>query len=104
MCTVSIKVNDSLLEMAGISKDSGFDIAEWMQKQIEDVLIEMALSAKRNAHKASHPCDSHEQSQEILAMTPKRLHHRHEALCGIFNSNATQQELLEEYLQEKYNV
>ena len=43
------------------------------------------------------------QQQLVASAKPKR-RYRHEALCGIFNSDATQEELLEEYLQEKYNV
>lgn len=31
-------------------------------------------------------------------------HYRHEALCGIFSSNATEEQLIEEYLQDKYNL
>ena len=31
-------------------------------------------------------------------------HYRHEALCGIFNSDATEDQLIEDYLQEKYKL
>ena len=31
-------------------------------------------------------------------------HYRHESLCGIFNSDATEEQLIEDYLQEKYNL
>ena len=31
-------------------------------------------------------------------------HYRHEALCGVFSSGATEEELLEDYLQEKYQL
>lgn len=30
--------------------------------------------------------------------------YQHESLCGIFTSKATDKQLVEEYLQEKYNV
>ena len=30
--------------------------------------------------------------------------YRHEALCGIFNSEATEDQLIEDYLQEKYKL
>ena len=30
--------------------------------------------------------------------------YRHEALCGIFNSDATEEQLIEDYLQEKYKL
>lgn len=42
--------------------------------------------------------------QLVASATPKRRRYRHEALCGIFNSDATQEELIEEYLQEKYDL
>ena len=41
--------------------------------------------------------------QLIASAKPKR-HYRHEALCGIFNSEATEEQLIEDYLQEKYNI
>ena len=31
-------------------------------------------------------------------------HYRHESLCGMFKSDATETELVEEYLTEKYNL
>ncbi len=31
-------------------------------------------------------------------------HYRHESLCGMFNTNATKTELVEEYLREKYHL
>ena len=43
-------------------------------------------------------------AQQLVASAKPKRRYRHEALCGIFNSDATQEELLEEYLQEKYNV
>ena len=30
--------------------------------------------------------------------------HRHEALCGIFNSEALEEELVEDYLKDKYEL
>ena len=30
--------------------------------------------------------------------------YRHESLCGIFNSDATEDQLIEDYLQEKYKL
>lgn len=43
--------------------------------------------------------------QLIAAAKPvanTKRHYRHEALCGIFNSDATEEQLIEDYLQEKY--
>ena len=74
MCMVSIKVNDNLLEMAGIKMDGDVDIAGWVQQQVEVVLMEMAFSAKRKAHTTPHSWDNYELSPEILAMAPKERH------------------------------
>lgn len=30
--------------------------------------------------------------------------HRHEALCGIFNSGASEEELIEDYIKDKYQL
>ena len=30
--------------------------------------------------------------------------HRHEALCGIFSSGATEEDLVEDYLKDKYQL
>ena len=47
-------------------------------------------------------------AQQIIdAAKPARKgkrHYRHEALCGVFNSGATEEELLEDYMQEKYQL
>ena len=43
-------------------------------------------------------------AQQLVASSKPKRRYRHEALCGIFSSDATQEELLEAYLQEKYNV
>ena len=44
--------------------------------------------------------------QLIAAARPAKAkrRYRHEALCGIFNSDATEDQLIEDYLQEKYNL
>ena len=54
--------------------DSDADISEWMQQKIEALLIEMALSAKINAHTTPHSWDNYELSPEILAMMPEKRH------------------------------
>jgi hypothetical protein len=43
-------------------------------------------------------------AQMLIASSKPKHHYRHEALCGIFNSNATQETLIDEYLQEKYDL
>ncbi len=43
-------------------------------------------------------------AQQLVDSAKPKRRYRHEALCGIFNSDTTQEELIEAYLQEKYNV
>lgn len=43
-------------------------------------------------------------AQQLVASAKPKRRYRHEALCGIFSSDATQEELVEEYLQEKYSL
>ena len=44
------------------------------------------------------------QYKQAKANKESRHHYRHEALCGMFKSDATQTELVEEYLTEKYDL
>ena len=37
-------------------------------------------------------------AQQLVASAKPKRRYRHEALCGIFSSDATQEELVEEYL------
>ena len=37
-------------------------------------------------------------------VSKRKQHYRHEAICGIFKSKATEEQLVESYLQEKYNL
>lgn len=47
-------------------------------------------------------------AQQLIAQarpaSKRKQHYRHEALCGIFTSDATEEQLVEDYLQEKYNL
>lgn len=43
-------------------------------------------------------------AQQLVASAKPKHRYRHEALCGIFSSDASQDELVEEYLQEKYSL
>ena len=72
MCTVSIKVNDNLLQKAWANMDKDVDMAEWMQQQIEAILLKMALDSEREEPTKSHWWDDYELSPEILAIAPKK--------------------------------
>ena len=72
MCTVSIKVNDNLLQKAWANMDDDVDLAEWMQQQIEAILLKMALDSEREEPTKSHWWDDYELSPEILAIAPKK--------------------------------
>lgn len=43
-------------------------------------------------------------AQQLVASAKPKRRYRHEALCGIFGSDATQEELVEVYLQKKYSL
>lgn len=43
-------------------------------------------------------------AQQLVASAKPKRRYRHEALCGILKSDATQEELVEEYLKEKYDI
>ncbi len=45
-----------------------------------------------------------EQTYKRLRANQADRHYRHEALCGIFHTDATQTELVEEYLKEKFDL
>ena len=45
-----------------------------------------------------------EQAQGMPRVAKSKRHHRHETLCGIFNSGATEQELVQDYLIDKYHL
>jgi hypothetical protein len=92
MCTINIKVNDTLLDKARVKMDSDVDIAEWMQQQIEAILVRIALSSERKTRTTSHSWDNYELSPEILAMTPKRRHN----ISGNYKAE------LSDLLEEKY--
>lgn len=68
MCTVSIKVNDALLEKARVNLDSDVDIAEWVQQQIEAILIKMALASETSMRQYSKNKSDEEFVNELLAL------------------------------------
>lgn len=47
-------------------------------------------------------------AKQLIATSKKekkcKHHYQYETLCGIFNSKAAEEELVEEYLKEKYNI
>lgn len=45
-------------------------------------------------------------AEQLIAQAKpsKKARHRHEALCGIFSSDASQEELIEDYLKDKYQL
>ena len=40
----------------------------------------------------------------ISQPTKAKRNYRHESLCGIFKSSSTEEELIEEYLEDKYGL
>ena len=47
MCTVSIKVNDNLLHKAWANMGYDVDMNEWMQQQMEAILIRVAMASEK---------------------------------------------------------
>ncbi len=47
MCTVSIKVNDNLLHKAWANMGYDVDMTEWMQQQMEAILIRVAMASEK---------------------------------------------------------
>lgn len=92
MCTVTIKVKDSLLNKAWVNMDEDVDVAVWMQQQIEAILTKMALSAEKKVRATSHSWDNYELSPEILAIAPEKRH-------GVYEDYKAE---LTDILEEKY--
>jgi len=92
MCTVSIKVNDTLLNKAMLNLDDDVEIADWMQQQIEAILIRMAFASENKAHTTPHSWDNYELSPEILAIAPQR----RRSVYGDYKAEVT------ELLEQKY--
>jgi len=40
----------------------------------------------------------------VQAKAERKRKHRHEALCGIFSSESSEEELVEDYLKDKYQL
>ena len=62
MCTYNITLNDNLVERARPAIGADTDISQWMQRQMEALLIRLAVSPQREAK----PYDS--DLEAILAM------------------------------------
>lgn len=49
MCTYNIKVNDTLIERARPVIGADTDISQWMQRQMEALLIRLTVTPQREA-------------------------------------------------------
>ncbi len=49
MCTYNITLNDNLVERARPAIGADTDISQWMQRQMETLLIRLAVSPQREA-------------------------------------------------------
>ena len=131
MCTVSIKVNDNLLHRAWANMDKDVDMAEWMQQQIEAILIKMALATETKKRQDTVALDLAESKtdrqpipdvvlsllgagrsvddealqrlMDFAAADPKTI--TLNDLAGILPAPQTSiEELRDEYIREKYGV
>ena len=55
MCTYNITVNDTLIEQARPVIGADTDIAQWMQRQVETLLIRIAVAPQHNAKATAEP-------------------------------------------------
>jgi hypothetical protein len=66
MCTYNITVNDTLIERARPAIGADTDIAKWMQRQVETLLIRLAVAPQHNAKATAEPLAP--ELETILAM------------------------------------
>lgn len=55
MCTYNITVNDTLIEQARSAIGANTDIAQWIQRQVETLLIRLAVAPQHNAKATAEP-------------------------------------------------
>ena len=55
MCTYNITVNDTLIEQARPAIGADTDIAQWIQHQVESLLIRLAVAPQHNAKATAEP-------------------------------------------------
>ena len=55
MCTYNISVNDTLIEQARPAIGADTDIAQWIQHQVESLLIRLAVAPQHNAKATAEP-------------------------------------------------
>jgi hypothetical protein len=55
MCTYNITVNDTLIEQARPAIGADTDIAQWIQHQVESLLIRLAVDPQHNAKTDTEP-------------------------------------------------
>ena len=95
MCTVNIKVNDNLLHRAWANMDKDVDMAEWMQQQIEAILIRMTIASERNESMQRIKSIAEADGEAVSLLD----------LEGILpDSKISFEELRDEYISEKYGV
>lgn len=122
MCTVSIKVNDDLLHMAWANMGYDVDMIEWMQQQMEAILIRKAMASEKatpvsqtegqpipdivlSLLGASGSMDDEtlQRLMDFAAADPKTI--TLNDLAGILPAPQTLiEELRDEYIREKYGV
>ena len=82
MCTYSITLNDSLVEKVRPAFADDEALQQWLQKKLSDYTRHLIT----------------------LSLPTATKRHRHESLCGILDTAAPEEDLVEEYLKEKYSL
>lgn len=92
MCTYNITVNDTLIEQARPAIGADTDIEKWMQRQVETLLIRLAVAPQHNAKATAEPLAP--ELETILAMPLLN-----NAEVGLNGEQARM-----EYIKERYDL
>ena len=76
-------------------------MAAIIERTPHTVTVRMSTSRWNRLQQLEKDMKLQEKQQKEKKTKPK---YRHEALCGMFKSDATQTELIEQYISEKYDI
>lgn len=86
MCTLNIKLSDTLMDRIRPSFPSQQAILAYAQKQLEMMFMQYA------------------EQRTPIDVAKLSARHKHETLCGIFSNNTEVSDLRDEYIKGKYGL
>lgn len=86
MCTFNLKIEDSVVDKIRPAFKDDSAMQEWMQQQLDMLVVQYVQRMPQRLQEKTSPSHS--------------LSH----LRGVFTSAKTDEQLMDEYLQEKYGV